>query len=238
MTRRTGRRNARIRISGSRVDPFASFAADLAWRASDAVDNGSVTTSLPPYMGALTLAANGTGQPIKAASANFVGRQTVAFNGLAASRGYSGVLGGAPTGLTVASIVRITVGQSAAYSLTVGGTVNTGSAAGYDVTQAFAKKLTTNALLAKTLPLMAVVLATVDAAGVSLYCNALTAVTAAAASALAGTTFAIGTLSSAGVYTLTGEWLTTGAWLRAFTDAEAKVLIRNLGRYYGIPITS
>lgn len=240
MSRRSNRRSGRGGQSRPRRDPFAELGADRAWRADDAVDSGSKTTSIPSYIGpSLSLAAFGTGQAIKAASAAFPGRQSITCDGLAASNGYGAVaLAGAPTALTIASVVRVTAANGGIAAVTDAGTVNSGEAHFYGAAALRARKFAApNADVVIAAPFNAVVVTVWDVNGTTHYVNSATPVVAASVAALAGTTFQIMCLSSAGSTVLTGEWLTSGYWERALSSSEATRLLTLLGAKYGVAIT-
>lgn len=241
MSRRVGRRSGRVALFRTYADPFVALSADRAWRADDAIDNGSVTTGLASYIGpALTLAQNGTGQAIKSVSANFAGRYSVAFNAQAATGAYSAVaLAGAPTSFSIASVYRIGVSNpnSGVCALTVGGTVNTGVSQFQTSNQQVSRKAAAiDANTTVVTPGQFVMVSVFDASGVTSYVSKRTPVTAAGAGALAGTTFQVGSISSANLFTHNGEWATTGYWTRALTSAEAIFALTMLGRRYRIAI--
>jgi preprotein translocase subunit Sec61beta len=241
MSRRNDRRSGRSGGSGSGVyvDPFLSLAADRAWRADDAVDNGSVTTSIPSYVGpSLSLAALGTGQAIKAQSA-FLRGVTIASNGSAAANGYSAVsLAGAPSAFSVARVVRIAVTNSGMDALTVAGAVNSGVASFYETAQVKSRRVSPDVVTAVSLPVNLVLLSVYTATDILQYVNSLTATTIGNVQAFAGTTFQVMSISATGTYTLNGQWATAGYWLRALSAAEAAFAMLQLGRRYGITIAS
>jgi hypothetical protein len=241
MSRRNARHSRRNggTAGGGVADPFVVLGFDRAWRAEDAVDNGTNTTALPSYIGsALSLAAFGTGQAVKAASANFPGRHSIVCDGLAGSNGYGAVaLGGAPTSLTIASVARITAVNGGIAALTAGGTVNSGEAQFYASTTLRARKFgSPNADVTIALPCKVVTLTVFDVNGTTHYVNSLTPVTAASVAALAGTTFQVMALASAGSLVLTGEWCTSGYALRAFTPTEAASWLTLAGLRYGVTV--
>ncbi len=222
-------------------DPFVALGASRAWRADDGVDNGSKTTSIASYVGSsLALAAFGTGQAIKAASANFGGYATITCDGLTASNGYGAVaLAGAPTALTLVSVVRVTAANGGLAAVTDAGAVNSGEAHFYGAAAARARKFAApNADVTIAVPFKAVIVTVFDAAGTYHYVNSRTPVTALSAAALAGTTYQIMCLSSGGSTVLTGEWRTSGYWERALSAAEIGVTLTSLGRRYGVVIGS
>jgi hypothetical protein len=137
-------------------DPFVVLAADRAWRADDAIDNGSVTTSLPSYVGpALSLAAQGTGQAVKAASANLGGRLTIASVGTPQARGGYGAvaLASAPSGaFTIARVARVTAVTGGLDALTVGGALNSGLSTFYQTTSLFFRRTTPDLQVSIALP--------------------------------------------------------------------------------------
>lgn len=225
-------------------DPFVALAFDRAWRADDAIDNGSVTTSLPNYIGpALSLPAVGTGQAIKAASASLGGRRSIAFTAGAAG-GYGNVvaLGGAPTDFSMISVYRYvsSVNRGVA-ALTVAGAVNSGlsqivTTTTRETSKAF--KVGNAALCAATLvaPQTMVQVSVWTAAGASDYSKTRTAGVLVAAGALAGTTFHIGALDNSSSFVLDGEWATTGYVARALSVAEINFALTMFGRYYSVTI--
>jgi hypothetical protein len=227
------------RGTASYTDPFVALAADRAWRADDAVDNGSVTTSLPSYVGSpLSLTALGNGQTVKSPSADLGGRLAIACDGLPASNGYSAVaLAGSPTNFTVARVVRITADNSGPDALTDGGAVNTGVSSLYVAGDMRSRRVSTDASSPQTLPLSMVVVSVYTTSGFSSYVNSFTPVTSADAEAFVGTTFQVMSLSLGGLLTMTGQWATSGYWLRALSQAEVINVLRNLGLYYGIAVS-
>jgi hypothetical protein len=208
--------------------------ATLAWRAEDAASNATHTTTLPSYVGSLSLVRDSTGQLPKAASANFGGRASVAFVA-PVNRGYSGALA-APAAMTVVSVWRLSASSAGHYAMTVGGVVNTGNSCYHDLGNASGQKLAVHADVAIGLPAKMITVNVVTATGVSFYCNSYTAVAAAQAGALAGDTFTIGAITPGGIYTATGEWRTTGYWDRALTNGEVGSLLTALGAREGIAI--
>lgn len=240
--RRIGRRNARRRPFAPALDPFRQFAADRAWRADDAIDNGSVTTSLPNYLGpALALAPQGTGQAVKALSANLGGKYSIACDGLTASSGYSAVaLAGAPTSFSIASVYYLAaVAVSGVSALTAGGVALSGVSQ-YRNTTLRSEKLGSDALSAITPPIAVVQVSVYTATTVLHYASRYTAVSASIAGALAGTTFHVMCrASNASVPSpMTGEWASAGYWTRSLSQAEVAGVLRGLGRRYSVAIAA
>lgn len=224
-------------------DPFYLLAADRAWRADDAADNGSVTTGLPSYIGpALTLAAQGTGQGIKAASSSLGGRLAIPSIGAGGTRGGYGAvaLAGAPaTAITIARVARVTATTAGLDALTVDGAANSGLASFYQTTTVFFRRTTPDLQVAIAQPCNIVSLTTWTATDITAYVNSLTPATTANAVAFAGTTIHVMNDSGAGTaYVMDGEWATMGYWLRAVTPAEASFVMLSLGRRYGVPISA
>jgi hypothetical protein len=230
--------------SGPYQDPFATLAADRAWRADDATDDGTVTTGLPSYIGpALTLAAHGTGQAVKAVSANLGGRLTIASSSASggAKGGYGAVaLAGAPaTAITIARVARVAVTTSGLDALTVAGTQNSGLATFYQTATVFYRRTTPDLQIAIALPAAIVSLTTWTASSITAYLNSRTPATVANAIAFAGTTLHVMNDSAAGTgYVMDGEWATMGYWLRALTTAEAQYVMTALGAKYGVLISA
>lgn len=237
------RRNIRNRRTIGRAwiqDPFAVLVADMAWRAEEATDNGSVTTGLVNYVGAsLTLPRQGTGQAIKAASALLNNRMAIAFAPTAGLGAYGNVvaLGASPTNFTVATVGRYTTANRGLFALTAAGAANSGVSL-LQLTGTSARKITTDASAAGAAPRTIVQVAVFTAAGITNYVNSFTAVTASLASALAGTSIHIGGITTSDVFVLDGLWATTAYWTRALTAAEARFALTHLGRKYGVAIAA
>jgi hypothetical protein len=228
-------RNRRVTF-GRQFDPAVALGANLVWRAEESAGNGSNTTALVPIVGSLSLARDTTGQGVKAPSANWSGRTVVPFNNTA-NRGYTGALA-APAAMTVVTVCRITGAQNGLYALTAAGVINTGNSSYYDVPGNLnGQKVATPASTAVGVPVRLVTATVVDAAGVSLYANSVTPVTAATAGALAGDTLTVGAITPGGTYTMAGEWRRTLYWSRALSGAEVAVVLRALGAYEGITIS-
>lgn len=231
--RNRGRRASTLSLSSQYADPFALLGATLAWRADDATDNGANTTTLPSYIGSLTLNRNATGQAIKAASANFSGKLSIAFGG--ANAGYSNALA-VSASMSFVSVYRVTAVNSGVHAFTAGGVANTGNSSGY-TTLTFSQKVVTNATRALATPVNVIAVSVFSAASVTHYANRYTPATTAVAGALVGDSLTIGALDTAGTFTLTGEWRTTAYFNRALTPAEAVIVLRNLGLREGIAIS-
>jgi hypothetical protein len=241
MSRRGGRRDRPRRWPAIYQDPLVTLAFDRAWRADDAVDNGSVTTSLASYIGSATpLAANGTGQAIKTRSANMNGNYSVAFDGQAATGAYAAVaLAGAPTAVTVVSVYRIGLSNPNAgmSALTAAGVVNTGISQLQSSNQQISRKgAATDASTTVVTPGRFVMVTVADANGVASYVNKRTPATAAGVAPLAGTTFQVGSLNSANLFTLPGEWSVAAYALRALTADEVAFVLYMFGLKYRITI--
>lgn len=226
---------------GTRDDPAYRLQARNAWRADSAVDNGSVTTSLPSYLGSsLSLAAHGTGQSIKAISAALGGRYAVSFNGNAAANGYGAVaLGGAPTEFSIACVATIAATNTGTCALTDAGAVNTGVSQLMIGTANRGRKVTTDAnKTVDPLPKAVVLVTVATSAGVEHWANSYSQTTATLAGALVGTTFHVGCLATAGTFTHSGLWAYAAIWTRALTKGEAGFALRSLGHAYNIAIGS
>lgn len=224
------------------MDPFAYFGFTNAWRADDATDNGSKTTTLPSYIGAsLTLTAQGTGQAIKAASSNLNGKQSIACDGNNASGGYSAVaLAGAPTAFTIVTVCYLAnVANMGISALTVGGTVVTGVTQ-HRVTTIRSSKTTADATSVISPPIALVLASVFDSAGIKHYASRYTSVDVASAGALAGTTFHVmcRSANASSPLTLTGEWATTGIATRALSAVEVAATLLALGTRYGVSIAA
>jgi hypothetical protein len=215
-------------------DPISALGASLAWRADDAVDNGANTTSIPSYIGSLTLTRDGVGPGVKTTSTNFVGLQSLLFG--AAAQLSNASFGAVPAAVTVVTVCRPTASAAGFHAITVGGTVNTGNSSLYDASETYAQKISTPAKTAFTVPNKVILVSVFDAAGIKNYTNSYTPVEVASAGALAGDTFTLGALSTSGIYTLTGEWRTTGYWPRALRPSDVALLIDALGAREGITI--
>lgn len=237
MSRRNGGRNRRAPPARS-LDPFASLGALYAWRANDAVDNGSVTTSIPNYIGATkTLPRQGSaGQAIKAASANLGGQLAITMSGPGEGYGNVSLWGAAPTDVTIVSVARIAATTVGLSSITVAGAVNSGMSQ-LDIAGTKSRKVATDASTAVTLPASVVWISVFTAEGISSYVNSKTAATAATAGALAGTMFHLGVLDSGTTFVFDGQWATTAIWNRALSAAEAALVLDRLGAKYGIAIS-
>ncbi len=235
MSRRDSSRARRVSM-GRPIDPSTTLGANIVWRAEESVNNGSNTTTLVPIIGSLSLTRDATGQAVKASNANWSGRVVVPFN-VTANRGYSGSLA-IGTAATVVTVCRYTGTQNGLYAITAAGALNTGNSSYYDAPGNLnGQKVATPAAKALAAPLRVVTATVVDAAGVSLYANSVTPVTAALAGALAGDTFTIGAITPGGTYTMGGEWRRTLYWSRALSSAEVSVVLRALGAYEGITIS-
>lgn len=240
MSRRPCGRRSRGAFRAGNPDPFLTLAASYAWRADDAVDNGSVTTSLPNYLGpTLALPRQGAaGQAIKAASANLGGRQSIAF--APAGLGYGNVVafgGVAPAACTFATVARMAITNVGLVAVTVGGTVNTGFAQ-LHLTHAESRKLTNGITQAAAVPVNAVFVSVFTGTTITTYLNTKTGTSGAVGGALAGTSIHLGALNSTNIFTLQGEWATSAVWDRALTNAEVGALIDHLGAHYGIAIAA
>jgi hypothetical protein len=237
MSRRNDRRGERGGPwSGTNQDPFVVLGAERAWRADDAVDNGSVTTSIPNYVGAsLPLGRNGTGQAIKAATATLGGRLAIACT--AGARGYGNdvVYGAAPAALTMVSVARVTADNGGVWAVTVGGVVNTGQSGLMAGTQR-TFKTASSAQSALAFPLSFVQVSTFDGANFTDRTNRFTATTTALAAANLGTNLRLMELDSGGLFTLQGAWATFGYWPRVLTASEIAFVMTRLGSRYGISI--
>lgn len=223
----------------SQRDPFLGMGFDYAWRAEDAADNGSLTTSLVPYIGRGTLLPQGTGQVKRATSANLGGRQSISVDGVAATGGYSAVLlSRPPVGLTVVTVCYLAaVAVSGVCAFTVGGAALTGTSQILASTMR-SQKLNTDALSVVTTP-VALVLATVcTEAGVAHYHSRVVPVVSVQSGSLAGTTFHVMCrASNASVPSvMTGEWATTGIALRPLGKSDISIVMSRLGAKYGIAI--
>lgn len=209
--------------------------AAYAWQADNAADNGTVTTSLVPFIGSVSLPVLGTGQSIKASDANLGGRLSIACAGTGS---YTAVLfGAAPTAITVVTVARLTAANEGLSALTTGGTINTGVsqllAAGTLRTR---KTFVDCGALAAVQPISVIQVSVVDAAGGTNYVNSFTGSTTAVAGGVAGTTFQIAALDSVNTFPLVGSWAMTAVFLRALTAAEVAVLLRYLGSRYAVAI--
>lgn len=222
---------------GMTADAFIATSADLAWRADEAV-SGAVTTSLVPYMGSTALPKNGSGQAVKAASANFSGAP-LSITFVAGAGSYSAALA-TPAAYSFATVFRTTHTSVASHAMTVGGTINTGTSAGVSgTTNGFAQKLVASASKAiSAVPVLIVQLSLFDASGVTVYANSYTPVTTASAGALAGNTLHIGALDSANTFTARGEWVTSGFWGRKLGTDEAATVLSMLGAKYVVTIAA
>lgn len=224
-----------IRVAG---DPFVKFGAAFAWRASDAISNGAVTTALKSYIGDATLVRDSAGQGIRRCSSIFPGRFTISFDGVDASRGFTAViLPSAPSAFTFATVAYISANTSGTHALTVAGAANSGNSAGYDVVTTFSQKVLTAVSRAQAQPLKLIVVTTVDSSGVSHYANSITPVTGAVAGALAGTSLTIGALDNAGTYTLSGELERAGCWLRALSASDAGLVMKTLATEHRVTLS-
>jgi hypothetical protein len=238
------RRAIRIVRGAGLIDPFPVLAADRAWRGEDAVDNGSVSTAWPNYWGApLSLPVSGSGQAIKARSADLGNQFAVGFNGLAASGSFSAVaLASPPTGFTAACVFRVgtTNPNASIAALTAGGTINTGVSLLHNGGNTIARKgASTDATTAISTPRSFVIVSVFDAAGVATYVSKLTAVTAVGAGDLAGTKIHIGGINDSGSYApMIGPIAAFGYWTRALSATEAAFVLTQLGREHKVAIGS
>lgn len=224
--RRTGRLG--------RGDPVFVLGAAHAWRASDATDNGVITTTLPPFIGGLTLVPNGAGHPIKAASAGLRGAVTVPFNGVLGNGGYGAAMA-ISAGFSVLTIVRATGSNGSTHAMNVGASPNTGNSAGFSGATSFSQKILSASLRAQSFPGDCIMVSVFDATGRTHYCNALTPVSAAQAGALAGDNFMIGA-AAAGTFVLNGQWERTAVFLRALAQADVAWALRFYGAMFGVSI--
>jgi len=240
--RRGGRRNSRRPVALGRRDPFVQLAATRAWKADDAVDNGSVTTSLPSYVGAaLSLTAHGTGQAIKAASPQLGNMRAIAGDGVLASGGYGAVIyGAAPLDLTLASVVYVASAAMAngLANVTVGDVAVSGVDHSYSTGPNGIRCRKTGGPVVDVTAIAprAYVLVTIfSATSTTSYVNSLTPVSVADATAVGGTKLNVMCLAvNSGV--LQGSWATTGYWTRALSAAEAVTVMTLLGQRYGVAI--
>lgn len=228
-------RRSRRRGFGGPPDPAVVLGASYAWRADNAVDNGSVTTSLVPYIGPTSLPVLGTGQAIKAANANLGGRLAITCVG---SGSYTAVLPtAAPAAITIATVAYLTAANEGLSALTTGGTINTGVsqllAAG---TLRARKTFVDIGATAAATPIAVVQVSVIDAAGGTNYVNSYTGSATVVAGGIAGTTFQICALDSANTFPLVGAWATTIMYSRALSAAEVRIVLTGLGARYGIAI--
>jgi hypothetical protein len=240
MSRRNARTRRNTRLTTSFPDPFLALAAERAWRADDALDNGSVTTSLPNYIGAaLPLANNGTGQAIKAANVNLNNRMAI-VSAAGAARGYGNdvIYGAAPAALTIASVVYVTATGSGWTAITAGGVVNSGQAQLYGTPTVRSRKQGTDAIATLALPVRLVQVSVYTATTFTDYSNSLTGSANSLPLALAGTNLRLMELDAVGTFTLAGAWACMGYWTRALSAGEIYLTMRSLGRMYGIAITA
>jgi hypothetical protein len=245
MSRRPGRCARRMLLPAFRTyytDPFVKLGADRAWRADDATDDGSVTTGLPNYIGAaLTLTRQGTGQSIKATSANLGGKRTIAVNGSDAAGGYGAVaLAGAPAAFTIVMVCYLAaVANQGLSALTVGGTVVTGVTQ-HRVTTIRSSKTTADATSAFTAPGPLILASVFVSAGIKHYATRYTSVDVASAGALAGTTFHVmcRSANASSPLTMTGEWRKTAYFARALSASEVAFALRMLGREHNVAIAA
>lgn len=239
MSRRSGRSRRDGSAPSRWSDPLVALGADRAWRADDAIDNGSVTTSLPNYIGtALPLPRQGAaGQAIKAASANFNNRLTIAC--APAGLGYGATaLGVAPTNFTMVTVGRYAATGVGMSALTVAGAINTGLAQLHLTGAVNSRKVAADVAVAVAPPVNVVHVSVWDnASNVRNYTNSKSAVSASIGGALAGTDLHLMCLSSSNLLVLNGEWARSAYWTRALSAAEAGFLLDRLGAYYGVAIS-
>lgn len=215
-------------------DPLVALGAAYAWCADDAIDDGSVTTTLAPYIGPVSLAAVGTGQAIKAMSANLGGRFAVACSGTGS---YSGVLPAVPAAMTIVSVVYLTAANEGLFATTAAGAINTGTSQLLAGTVLRVRKLAADiGGIAIGSPLAVIQVSALNAAGGTNYVNSRTGSTTAAAGALAGTTVHVGGLDSANTFALVGAWARTGIFTRALSASEVALLLTGYGANYRIAI--
>jgi hypothetical protein len=231
---------AGLALDLSATDPFVALNADRAWRADDAVDNGSVTTSLPNYVGSLlSLSAQGTGQAKKAVASALGGRLAISCATTAGLGAYGNVdaFAAMPASFSVATVVRFASNSRGAMAVTVGGTINTGVSQIQTASTA-SVKVASSATSAGGAPASRVIVSVFTAAGITSYVNSLTPATASVAGALVGTRLHICGIASSEVFVLDGLWATTGYWARALSAIDAAFVLTQLGRRYGVSISA
>lgn len=237
--RRTGtrrpNRNAFFRPSQQvSSDPFIALGARLAWRADDAIDNGSTTTSIPGYIGGVTLPTQTGGQAIKAASPAFGGRYTITFTG---GTGYGNVeiWPATPANATIVTVGRSNTHSTGLCAVTVTGSVNTGfdqrSVSG--AVLGSTKVATVGSQFGISHGVNTIMVSVFTAAGATTYVNSKVPTTGSFGAALTGSHFHIGALSTNNVWPLVGEWAATAIWDRALTQGEVAYLLEALAVSYG-----
>ena len=231
MRRDTGRRS-RYYSGGGVRDPFAAHGATYAWRADDAIDDGANTTSLPSYIGSLTLTRDLAGVSVKAPSANFGGKVTLSGDGFGS--GYSGAFTVSPA-MSFVSVWDPADNATGVSAVTLAGALNTGCNVFYTNNQLYARKVVSDNIAVLSTVKM-IVVSVFDVDGSTLYANSYTGTTQPIAGDLVGNTITLLGLSTAGSYALNGEWRTTAYFNRALTAAEAADLLGALGAEYGVTI--
>ncbi len=221
----------------SQIDPAILLNATNAWRADDATEALGQTTSLVPYVGALTLLPDGATQAAKTISANLNSQLVVPFT--SAAPGYAGALSVAGN-MSYAIIARATVANPNAggfHSHTIGTVVNSGNSSFEYAGDFYARKMTLGmATTPASLPINFVLIAIFTPTEIQLYQSAYTPVNVLDAQAITGDTFRIGALDNSATYAFNGEWAWTAVFNYALSASNAAVILNWASSRYGIAI--